>query len=341
MKHTWIPIGVTLTLATLLTACHSKKTPTERAALPPAQVRLGTVVESKRSLQEEVVGTVHSRLRAVIEAKVSGRIQQMPVVEGQRVQKGDLLVELDAKEIEARWEQASALAEQAGREHKRYQGLFAQQAATQQELDAVASRQRGAQASVDEAKTLRDYTVIRAPFHGVVMRKTVDLGDTASPGKALLELEDLEQLRLEVDVPEALSQRIKPGDIVQTRFAFQPDAVPGKVAEIAPSADAKSRTTRVKLDLPTAAGLAPGQFGRALISAGQYQVLSIPASAWVRRGQMEMVFVDEGNTAHLRLVKTGKVTGGEVEILSGLRSGERIVVEGAESLLDGQPLQAK
>jgi RND family efflux transporter MFP subunit len=115
----------------------------------------------------------------------------------------------------------------------------------------------------------------------------------------------------------------------------------GTVSEIAPTADPGSRTFLVKLDLPARGGLRAGQFGRVAMPVGQATALRVPASAVVVRGQMEIVFVVADGRAQLRLVKTGKPIGAEVEIISGLSAGEKIVADGVAGLVDGQPVEGK
>lgn len=112
-------------------------------------------------------------------------------------------------------------------------------------------------------------------------------------------------------------------------------------SEIAPAADPNSRTFRVKLDLPPTLGLRLGQFGRVTVPLNEIATVRVPARALVVRGQMEIVFVVEQQKAQLRLVKTGKRLGDEWEVVSGLNAGESIVVEGAASLSDGQPVEVK
>lgn len=250
-----------------------------------------------------------------------------------------MLAQLDVREIQAKLEQAKALREQAAGDRARYEKLLSQSAATQQEYEAVQSRFRIAEASVIEAQTMLGYASITAPFTGLITRKLADVGDLAAPGKPLLELESQDKLRLEADVPEALIGKIKLGDRLPVHISDLPKAVEGVVAEIFPTADANSRTSRVKLDLPPSPDLRGGQFGRVAVPVAEISSLFIPAKAVVQRGQMEIVFVAVGNQAQLRLVKTGKRIGDEIEILSGLNAGENIVIDGSTTLLDGQPLQ--
>ncbi len=331
-----------LAAALLLTGCHRAPEPVASApALPTLPVRLATVELQRQVVTEEVMGTVRPRLRASIEAKVSGRIERMAAEAGQRVKKDELVAQLDVREIKARLDQALALRQQAERDLERFANLRQQQAVTQQEYDAVEARHRVAQASVIEAETMLGYARITAPFDGVITRKLAEVGDLAGPGRPLAELEDPTDLRLEADVPEALIARIRLGDRLPIRVAALTNEFEGVVSEIAPAADPNSRTLRVKLDLPATPGLMAGQFGRVAVPVADSQALRVPAPAVVVRGQMELVFVVTNQTAQLRLVKTGRQYGNELELLAGVEAGERVVAEGAPALLDGQPVTVR
>ena len=115
----------------------------------------------------------------------------------------------------------------------------------------------------------------------------------------------------------------------------------GIIVEIAPIADPTSRTFRVKLDLQTSPGLMSGQFARLLVPVGENTSVRVPASAVVQRGQMEILFVVENQRARLHLVKTGQRANDETEILSGLDSGDSVVVDNPQQLADGQRLQER
>jgi multidrug efflux pump subunit AcrA (membrane-fusion protein) len=117
--------------------------------------------------------------------------------------------------------------------------------------------------------------------------------------------------------------------------------LPGKIVEIAPIADPISRTLRVKLDVQASPGLMSGQFARLIVPTGENTSMRVPASAVVQRGQMEILFVVENQHARLHLVKTGRRVNDETEILSGLDSGDSVVVDDPQQLVDGQPLEEK
>jgi RND family efflux transporter MFP subunit len=263
------------------------------------------------------------------------------VVPGQNVQAGELLAELDAREVQARLDQVLAVRQQAESDLKRYTALLEQKILSQSEFDSVQSKFRVAAAAAKEAETMLAYTKVIAPFAGVITRKHADVGDLASPGKPLLEMEDSRVLRLEADVAEAVISHLTLGDKLRVRVSGVSQDLEGVVSEIAPAADPNSRTFLVKCDLPSAAGLRAGQFGRAAMPVGETSARRVASSAVVQRGQMELVFVVVNNQAQMRIVKTGKRLGDEVELVSGVEAGEKVVTEGAAGLLDGQRVEAK
>lgn len=320
--------------------CH-KAPEAARAELPAVSVRIQTVERKSRAATEDVVGTVRPKLSAAIEAKVSGRIERMLVVPGQAVKAGELLVALDAHEIQARLDQAAAARQQAESDFKRATDLHDQKILSQSEYDSAQSRFRMAVAVESEAKTMLDYTRIVAPFDGVITRKLADVGDLAMPGKPVLQMENPNTLRLEADVPEALIENVKLGDQLAVRVATMTNEIQGMIAELAPAADPNSRTFLVKLDLPNVPGLRSGQFGRVAVPVGEVSAIRVPADAIVQRGQMELVFVATNGHAGLRLIKTGRRVGDEVEVVSGLNSGEQVVAGDAAHLTDGQPVTIK
>jgi RND family efflux transporter MFP subunit len=325
----------------LFSGCGRPPEPPATTNLPPAVVRVQTVESKQRVATEEVVGTVRAKLHSVIEAKISGKIEKMLVVPGQNVKTGELLTQLDAREVQAQLDQALALRQQAQNDLKRATDLIQQKILSQSEFDNAQSKFRVADAAATEAETLLGYTKVIAPFAGVITRKYVDVGDLASPGKPLLEMEDARDLRLEADVPEAVISHLTLGDKLGVRVSGVTNELVGVISEIAPSADSNSRTFLVKLDLPPTPGLRAGQFGRAAMPVGETSALRAPASAVVQRGQMELVFVVVNGHAQLRIVKTGKHLGDEVELVSGVDAGETVVVSGATQLTDGQPVEVK
>jgi len=328
-------------LATFVLSGCGRKPAAAANSLPPVSVRTQVAEYKNRVATEDDIGTVRAKLHAVIEAKVSGKIEQMLVVPGQDATNGELLATIDAREIRAQYDEALAVREQAESDLNRATNLFGQNILSQSEYDAAQSKFRVADAAAAAAKTLLDYTKVTAPFAGVITRKDADVGDLAAPGKPLLEMEDPLHLRLEADVPEALVDKVKLGDKLSVRVDALETNLIGVISEIAPSADSDSRTFVVKLDLPSVLGLRAGQFGRVAVPTGEVSALRVSASAVVQRGDMQLLFVVTDRHAQLRIVKSGAQVGDEVEIVSGLNSGEQVVTSGVNDLTDGQPVVVK
>jgi len=333
--------AVVLIACSVLVACGRKESVVEVSKPSEGPLVHGIVAEGKsRSVFEEVVGSVRAKSVASIEAKVSGRIAKMHVDLGQRVTKDQILAEIDAKEVKAQYDRAVANRDQAQRDYKRFADLLQKQITSRQEFDAVEARYRVAEAALRESESMLGYVEVRSPFDGVVVKKLADTGDFAAPGKPILQIENPEKLRFEADVPEALINTVRSGAPVDVVISSLPAPLHGTVSDISPSADLVSRTFLVRVELPGEKGCKAGQFGRALFPTGTYSSIGVPSSAVVLRGQMEMVFIDDGGKARLRLVKTGKRFGDDVELLSGVSPGERIITDHARDLNDGQAVRS-
>ncbi len=230
----------------------------------------------------------------------------------------------------------------------RYQARAAEADRAQQFVNSMKSKREQVLAKIDQAKAVISlarvsvgYGRVAAPFSGVVTAKQAEVGALASPGMPLLTVEDNRNFRLEALVEESRLGAIRIGQPVQVIIdALETRERSGRVAEVSPSADPASRTSVVKIDLPEDPGLRSGLFGRGRFPVEKKAVVAVPRSAVLERGQITEVFVvDSLNIAHMNLVKTSRQIGERVEILSGLREGDRIIVEGVEKVSDGNLVQ--
>lgn len=323
-----------LPLATLSAACGNH--PTANPAPPPAPLAIH--VDRARTVSfaagEDVVGTVRARRSAAIAATVMGRVAELPVSLGQHVAPGELLVRIAAGEIGAQVERARAVQARAEVDFERARRLFDHEAIPRAQYDAAQSELQVARSSLAEASAMADHTVLRAPFAGVVTSKIANAGDTAMPGQVLLVVEDPRSMRFESTVPEALTHALASGQALPVRIDGLGDEMQGTVAEISPAADPTSRTVLAKIDLPADPRLHPGLFGRLTLASGRSPAVAVPAAVVVHHGQLEELFVISGDTARLRLVKTGQERDGSVEILSGLNEGEIVAVSDLGQLTD-------
>ncbi len=307
--------------------------------LPERTVSVTEVREETARSRIEVVGTVEAVEKASISTRVAGQIVELPVVLGSRVNKGDLLIKISAGEISAKVLQAEAQLSQARRNLVRENKLQKKGASTPETVKSLKDAVRIAEAAYEEARTMLEYTTITAPFSGTVTRKIANIGDLASPGMVLLQIENGQSLQVLAHVPEILLLQVAVGDSLTIQIPAAKLTLTGEVAEVAPSADPRSRTAPVKINIPAGPDLRVGQFARVALTGTNESTLVIPGSAVITRGQMDIVFVVEGKTARMRLVRTGAVYDDGIEILSGLEPAEQVVASGAEALQDGQPLK--
>lgn len=229
--------------------------------------------------------------------------------------------------------------------YNRVKGFFDAEAATEQDLEQVRSRYLQAQAAlkrskdglsgafagvrmaeemVAEAKIGLGYTEIKAPADGEVLQRLVDPGDLAMPGKPLLLLRTTGGLRLEAYVRESLIHMVKPGAMLQVELTTLGKAVDAQVEELIPYADPQTRTFLVKTGLPDIPGLYPGMYGKLMIPYSESELVLIPRTAVEEVGQLELVLVKVDDQWSRRYIKTGKIYGNKVEVLSGL-SGDEIL----------------
>jgi len=332
---TFILISVLLAL----TACH-RPTKSDHAASPaPIHAALLTVATREVPVTEQVVGTIQPKLQATVSAKVTGRVMQMLAVPGQTVAKDDLLAEIEAPQLRAALDQATAALTNARAEADRFRGLGSSGAVAKRDIDRAETTLRIAEAEHERlASALADATV-KAPFAGRVTRKLADTGDLVPPGTPLCRIEDPTALRIEIDVAESLAQGLTIGQKFPLHFDSAKLDLTGTAAEISPAADPASRTFLVKLDLPAAKGLQAGQFGRAMLPRGTKTAILVPAAALLSRGQLVYVaVVGPDHLARLRIVRTGAATPDGVEILAGLEAGETITSPLPAGFTDGSPV---
>ena len=288
---------------------------------------------------------------AEVSAPLPARVVSLQAIEGQRVRVGEPLAILESGELaKARGDLATAEARRdlAQRALDRKRGLHAEQIVPTREVQEAESETIAAEAQVRSARAALQTLgasdqasagaspstlVLRSPVTGVVLERTLALGQTADPSKPLFRIGDLSTLWLTVHAFERDAVRLTTGAPARITFAALPDRMfQGKVALIGQSVDADSRTVSVRIDLPNRDGLLrPGMSGTAWLPVGaQGTLLAVPAAAVQRVRDRWCVFIPQDNrTFEIRPVGRGRDIAGEVEILSGVRAGEPIVVDGA------------
>ena len=332
---------ILLSLFALLgvTGCSEHVESPAGAVLPKVRVQVETVALSAVPFQVEVAGTVAAVDQALISARVSGQLVAVPVRVGSQVKKGELLAKISAAEIAAQVLRAEALYSQAKRNLERETKLQKANASTRETVSSLQEMVQIAEAAYSEAKAMLDYTLIKAPFSGTLTQKLVEVGDLAAPGKPLFQLENGTVLQVVTQIPGSLVQGLKLGDQLRLSIPAAGLAIVAGISEIAPTVDPQSRTTQVKLKLPEHAALHSGQFARVSLVDKASATLLIPGSALRQSGQMIQVFVADQGVARLRLIRTGAGYEEQVEVLSGLKPGDRLIIASKSALRDSQPLE--
>jgi RND family efflux transporter MFP subunit len=206
----WLVAG---TMVLLVAGCSPEESaPEKRPELPVQQVEVVIATRLSQPVFEQVVGSVTARTKPVVSAKISGTIQSLGADVGDRVKSGQLLAEIDAREIQARLDQALPQLESARQSAARIRELVQAKAVSQQQDDDAVARVKQMEAVVAEARTMLSYAKVVSPIDGVVRARRVDVGDLASAGKPLFELEGLEDFRFDAGIPESLTGRIRKGD---------------------------------------------------------------------------------------------------------------------------------
>ena len=338
MIHAMRPLPWFLLLCLpVFNACSRQSPATAAADVPPALVRVATVAAETVPVLVESPATVRPAERASIAAKLTGSVASFSHGLGAAVAAGDVLLTLSAPETEARVRQAQAQLAEAERNATRQRTLVSTGVNPADALRDAEDRLRYAQAAAAEVEALLAYATVRAPFAGVITEKHALPGDLATPGLPLLVLESTQHLRAEGTIPEKAAATLRPGTVINVLPEEAAAPVAGRLDEISAAADAVSRSVLVKISLP-AGTVRSGQFVRLQVASGTAEALFVPADAVTRFGQMERVFVIEQNHAILRLVKTGRSSGGHTEILAGLNAGESVVLAPPAALRDGQPV---
>ncbi len=207
----------------------------------------------------------------------------------------------------------------------RYLKLKAQTGILKERLASAKAGLRQAEQVVTEAEIYVEYAEIRAFSAGVVTKREVDPGDLATPNVTLLTLQTGANLRLEAGVRESLIGKVEIGKPLEVMVGANNTLLRGIVEEVEPYADAKTRSFQVKVSLPAVPGVFPGMFGRLLIPLDTVEAILIPREAVTVIGQLQYVEVLQDQNVQKVFVKTGKLKGSKVEIVSGLKSGDTIV----------------
>jgi membrane fusion protein (multidrug efflux system) len=357
-QHQW-QIG--LLMALLLWGCGSKDSHPSKASSNPStarseerKVEVTEVQIRPISYTVSAVGSLKTLEDVTISPKKAGVINQIFVKEGDRVKKGQILVQLDDVDARLQVERAEAGVKQAAATVEtyrsivpRYLKLYEAQVIPQQTLDELIMRVKVDEARLDLAKAelnlarqnLLDHRIV-SPIEGVVNLKIASLGEhvNVAPKDEILKIIQMDPLELEFYVPENWAGKVHLGSKAQfTLKAFSEEKFTATLRFISPTADPATRNVKVKAVVPNPHyRLKPGFFAEVTVQTGTNpKALAIPESALFSQEGKFFAFVVQNGVAHRQEVETGHRFKGNVEVLKGIHEGERVVTVGHEQLTEG------
>lgn len=297
----------------------------------------------RRPRYESAVGSIEPVHQSSIAAKILAKVLEVNVTAGEKVAAGQVLVRLDDGDLRSRVQQAQAALDsaqarlsQARSDYQRASQLIQGNAISRAEFEGAATAVRTSEAdvervtrAVEESQLVLDYATITAPFDGIVVDKQIQTGDTVSPGQTLLTIYDPNQMQLVASVRESLALKLRVGQEVAAKLESLDHECMATVSEVVPQADVGSRSFEVKVSGPCPPGIYSGMFGRILLPLEEEELVAIPARAVRRVGQLTLVDVVSQARAVRRHVQIGRQLGSDVEVLAGLRAGERVLLPGS------------
>ena len=301
-----------------------------------------TMAEMAQAPRERVFdGTVEAVNRATMSAQTSGRIAEVYFDVDDYVEAGQAIVRFTNLEqqaalasAEAALSEAVARQKQSDEDFRRVEGLFNSGSSSKREYDqataardAAIARVAAARSAIATAEQQLEYTLVRAPYAGIVTERFVEVGESIAVGQPLMSGLSLESLRVVVDIPQHVAARVRE---FQTAFILTDAArIPAAKLTIFPFADSTSNTFTVRIELPPGQfDLYPGMFVKASFVVGDEERLLVARSALIRRSEVSGVYVvNEDNEVRFRQVRVGGVFGDRVEVLAGLAQGERVAVD--------------
>ena len=285
-------------------------------------------------------GEIEAVNKATVSSQTAGRVEKIYYDIDDFVAKNSILIEFTNSEQKANLKQAVANTnavkiayDQAQLDYIRTKDIYAKKLIAKSQLDlslsnknALEAKLNAANAAEVSAKKQLEYTIIRAPYDGIVTNRYVEPGEVVNPGTAIMEGLSLSQLRVVTYIPEKIINQVKLNP--QAKIISNNHEIKASKMTIFPYADKLSRTFKTRLDIQASqAGLFPGMTVKVAFKTGEHESLMIPTTALVTRGELIMVYVKDGENKILRHVKTGLESGEKIAIISGLNVGEEVLIK--------------
>jgi len=310
--------------------------------MPPTPVEAVKPVVKPLADTFHTVGSLKAGEAVTLKPEVDGRIDSVGFEEGQTVAKGTVLFQIDASLWKADLAEAEANASNSSRELRRAEEMSVRKLMSQEDIDKRKMQANVDKAKLDSARVRLEKAAIRAPFTGVAGLRKVSPGAYVKAGDALVDLVQLDPLKLDFSAPEALSGKVAAGETVGVGVAAYPDKVfPAKVYAVEPQVDLATRSIALRASVPNKElKLKPGQFAQVALELGiKDEALMIPEQALWPQGDKQFVYVVKDGKADLREIKTGQRQPGMVEVLSGITAEDLVITAGQLKIGPGAPVQ--
>jgi len=306
----------------------------------PASLATAEALHVTVAVERVFDGTVEAVHQGTVSAQTAGRIAEVGYDVDDYVESGAVLFRFTdveqrtaLRQAEAQLAEARARRTEAEEEYRRAENLRERGLGSQRDLDrARAARESAvarvavAESAVEAAAQQLEYTVVRAPYAGIVTERHVEVGEAVTPGQALMSGLSLEQLRVAVDIPQSVASEIR--DEPRAVLLTGEGRIEASAITLFPIADPVTNTFTVRLDLPDGQfGLYPGMFVKAAFAVGETERLLVPSAAVFHRSEVTGVYVVRPDGVRLRQVRTGQAFGDQMEILAGLSAGERVALD--------------
>ena len=345
----------------LLVSCGSNDTNSkvDQSKLPILNVKVQKAGLGLGDQLYSFTGKLEANNFAQLSTRVMGQIISLDVEEGDQVYAGQTLVQIKSADIQATVsrvdagiKEAQAALKNVEINYQRIKTLYEKESATRKEFDDITAQYEMAKARLEaarlskiEAEEMLNYALITAPFDGYVVKKYSSRGSLANPGQPILEIEGAKQFKVIAKVPESEINLFQTNDEVMVNIdAIKDQSFTGKVNLINRSSNLNQGQFEISVLLNDQEDaldkIKSGMFAKVLLSKGKSKALTISKKHLIERGQLTGLFtINKQNQAMLRWVRTGKETGEEVEILSGLAPGEVYITAYKGKLMDGQPVK--
>lgn len=306
---------------------------------PSVAVRIAPVKKGTINATYTANGNFVAEQEVTIAAETSGRVVKLLVDEGSVVKAGQALAVVNGDQIGVQLQNAQTAYATAQANAARFESAFTTGGVTQQQLDQVRLTLENAKAQLNSAQITVSDANVKAPISGIINKKNIETGSFVGPGTPLFELVNVSQLKLRINVDESQVATLKLGDKIKVRASVYPNReFEGKVTFIAPKADATlnfpiEMLIKNQADAPLKAGMYGTAYFQAY-SGDNTETLTVPREAFVGSVSSNQVFVASNDKATLKTISTGRNFGNEVEVISGLKEGENVIISGQINLID-------